>query len=356
MKILIYGAGPLGSVFAAKLHQGGHEVTILARGQRLADLHEHGVVLHNTTNDEWTTAKVNVVEKLAPEDAYDLVMVIMRKNNALDILPILAANTHTPNVLFLMNNAAGPDALVEALGKERVLTGFPSSAGYHDGHVIHCLTGTEEEPYAIPFGEVDGRITERTQRIAEAIDAAPGLTGEIRTDMDTWSKYHVALLMPSLAPALYACGTDRFRLIRTRDAVVLAIRGVREAFRVLRVKGLPITPKQLRMFAWLPEPLMVAGFRKRFADERMDIAMVGHANAARDEMKHLADEFMEIARTTDVPIPNIERLHPYFDPETPLMPDSSQEIPLDWRGVWAGVGICAGLIALLALLLKRLRS
>ena len=26
MKILVYGAGPLGSAFAAKLHQGGHDV------------------------------------------------------------------------------------------------------------------------------------------------------------------------------------------------------------------------------------------------------------------------------------------------------------------------------------------
>ena len=52
-----------------------------------------------------------------PDDAYDLVLVIMRKNHALQILPVLAANRHTPNVLFLMNNAAGPSALVDALGK-----------------------------------------------------------------------------------------------------------------------------------------------------------------------------------------------------------------------------------------------
>jgi 2-dehydropantoate 2-reductase len=113
----------LGSVFAAKLHQGGHEVSILARGQRLSDLREHGVVIHNVTTDEWVTARVNVVERLALDDAYDVIMVIMRKNNALDILPILAANTRVPDILFLMNNAAGRDALVAALGKERVLTG-----------------------------------------------------------------------------------------------------------------------------------------------------------------------------------------------------------------------------------------
>ncbi len=356
MKILVYGAGPLGSVFAAKLHQGRHAVSILARGQRLADLREHGVVIHNVYNDEWITAQVNVVEQLAPDDVYDVIMVIMRKNNALDILPILAANTGTPTIMFLMNNAAGPEKLIEAVGKERVLVGFPASAGYRDGHVIHCLTGTANEPYPIPFGEVDGSITERTRRIAAAFDAAPGLKAEIRTDMDVWLKYHVALLMPSLAPALYACGTDRMRLLRTRDAIVLAIRAVHEGFRVLRAKGLPLTPASFRMFTWLPEPLLVWVLRKRFADERMEIAMVKHANAARDEIKHLTDEFLTLARTTQVPTPNIGRLYPYLDPETPLMPEGSQKIPLDWRGVWIGAGVLAALVAAGVWLFKGLRS
>lgn len=356
MNILVYGAGPLGSVFAAKLHQGGHAVSLLARGQRLADLREHGVVIHNLTNDEWVTARVNVVERLAPEDVYDVIMVIMRKNNALDILPILAANTGTPTIMFLMNNAAGPEPFIAAVGRERVLVGFPASAGYREGHVVHCLTGTEAEPYPIPFGEVDGRITERTQRIAAIFNATPGFQADVRADMDAWHKYHVALLMPSLAPALYACGTDRRRLLRTRDALVLAIRAVREGFRVLRAKGLPLTPDSLRLFAWLPEPLLVWFLRKRFADERMEVAMVRHANAARDEIKHLTDEFLALAHTTPILTPNIDRLYPYLDPATPLLPDGSQEIPLDWRGVWLLGGALAALGAAVVWVCKGLKS
>ena len=42
MRALVYGAGPLGSYYAAKLHEAGEDVTLLARGQRLADLGEHG--------------------------------------------------------------------------------------------------------------------------------------------------------------------------------------------------------------------------------------------------------------------------------------------------------------------------
>ena len=43
MQILVYGAGPLGSLFAARLRAAGHDVSILARGQRLAELHEYGI-------------------------------------------------------------------------------------------------------------------------------------------------------------------------------------------------------------------------------------------------------------------------------------------------------------------------
>lgn len=354
MKILIYGAGPLGSLFAAKLHQGGHDVSILARGQRLADLRAQGVVIHNLVNDEWVTARINVVEQLAPDDEYDLIMVIMRKNHALDILPLLAANKRVPDILFLMNNAAGPDALVAALGQERVLIGFPASAGYREGYVIHCLTGTETEPCAIPFGEVDGRITERTRRIAAALAAAPGFKAEIRTDMDTWHKYHVALLMPSLGPALYACGTDRLRLARTRDALVLAVRAVREGFRVLQARGLPLTPRYLRLFAALPEPILIPWLQRVIADPKMDIALVRHANAARDEVHHLTDEFLTLARSTAVPTPTIERLYPHLDPATPLLPDGSREIPLDWRSIWIGAGVLAAVVAAGIWLCKRL--
>jgi 2-dehydropantoate 2-reductase len=330
MRILIYGAGPLGSLFAARLHAGGHQVAILARGQRLADILQHGIVIQDVITDHVESYPVPVVDKLDPDQPYDLIMVIMRKNNALDILPVLAQNS-TADVLFLMNNAAGPGELVNALGKRRVLTGFPAAAGYRQGHTVCVLAGTEREKSPIPFGEVDGTITRRTHAVAQVLDSMPGFKAEIRTDMDAWSKYHVALLMPSLAPAMYMCNIDNVRMANTRDAVVLAIRAIREGFAVLRHMGYPITPKSLRIFAWIPEPILVAGFQKKLADPLMETALIRHANAARDEIKHLADEFMVLARSTGVPTPNIDRLYPHLDEGAPLMPEGSRSIALDWH-------------------------
>jgi ketopantoate reductase len=355
-KILVYGAGPLGSLFAARLQQGGNELSILARGKRLAELREHGIVLVDVQTDEQTVTRVNVVETLAPEDAYDLVLVMMRKNHALQILPMLAANRHTPNVLFLMNNAAGPGALVEALGKERVLIGFPNSAGYREGHTVHCLTGSEDDKAYVPFGEVDGRITDRTRQVARILESAPGFGAQIRTDMDVWLKYHVALLFPSLAPALRAAGVDNYRLARTRDLVVLAIRAMREGFRVLRSLGLPVTPSKFNLINRLPEPILVLMVQRLLANPLMEAALVKHAEAARDEVQHLIGEFMALAQTTSVPTPTIDRLLRYYEPDAPKVPDGSAEIPLHWGGLLAAFGALAILATGGSLLLRRLCS
>jgi len=355
MKVLVYGAGPLGSLFAARLHEGGHEVSLLARGPRLADLQEHGVVLVDFHTSQETVARPRIVERLDPEDAYDLVLVIMRKNRALEILPTLAANRYTPNVLFLMNNAAGPGELVKALGAERVMMGFPTAAGYRRGHVVHYLVGAKPgKKVLIPIGEVDGRITPRLQEVGRILASMPGFDAELRTDMDAWLKTHVALLMPSLAPAMRAAGRDNVRMAHTRDAIVLAIRSIREGFRVLRALGFPIVPQSARMFDWIPEPVLVWGFQERLVDPWIRFAME-HGKAAQDEIRHLADEFIALKRQTSVPTPAMDRLYAYFDPATPLMPEGSAEIPLDWRAIWAGGGVLVGILVIVRLVLMFLR-
>ncbi len=358
MKILVYGAGPLGSLFAASLHQGGHEVSLLARGQRLADLREHGIVLVDTQTGQQTVARPRFVERLDPEDVYDHVLVIMRKNRALEILPVLAANQHTPNVLFLMNNAAGPEKLVKALGKDRVLMGFPMAAGYRRGYVVYYLAGARPgEKAHIPIGEVDGRITPRLRDAGDMLASMPGFDADLRADIDAWLKTHVALLMPSLAPAMRAAGRNNIRMAHTRDLIVLTIRAIREGFDVLRALGIPITPiRVLVLFGWIPEPILAWGFQKRLVDPRIRIAMLEHAQAAQDEIKHLADEFLDLKRQTAVPTPAIDRLYAYFDPMTPLMPEGSAEIALDWRGVWISAGALAGILALLWMIFRFLKA
>lgn len=352
MKILFYGAGVIGSLYAGRLQESGQNVSVLARGKRLADIREHGIVLEDATTGHRTTTRVTAVEQLAPEDAYDLVVVVMRKSQVPAVLPVLAANQHTPNVLFMCNNAAGPDEIINALDRERVLLGFPGAGGMRDGHVIrHIVVSGREQPTTI--GELDGHSTPRLKQIADALKGA-GFPVDICPNMDAWLKTHVAMVNP-VANALYMTGGDNHRLAHTRDGLTLMVRAIQEGFRVLRALDIPITPSKWKKFLWIPEPLLIAVMKRIVDTKAAEITMAGHANAARDEMKQLADEFKALAQKTSVPTPAMDRLYTYIDPAVQPVEEGSAQISMNWCGtLWIGLGTLAGLAILLVFVLRLL--
>ncbi len=59
MKILVYGAGMIGSIIASQLKKNNQDVTILARGQHAADLRSYGIVTHPFDGEEYFTTHPN---------------------------------------------------------------------------------------------------------------------------------------------------------------------------------------------------------------------------------------------------------------------------------------------------------
>ncbi len=66
MRILIVGAGVIGSVYGAKLLERGHEVVALARGERLIELQERGLILEDAERGYRTALPVSVVDGVSP--------------------------------------------------------------------------------------------------------------------------------------------------------------------------------------------------------------------------------------------------------------------------------------------------
>jgi len=348
MKILVYGAGNIGSLYAARLMESGQDVSILARGKRLTDIREHGIRLEEFGSGKHTTSRVKAVERLDAEDDYALVLVILPKNHVLEVLPILAANRKTPSVMFFGNNAAGPAEMIDVLGRDRVLLGFPGAAAVtHDHGIRYLITSAREQPTTI--GEIDGSESPRITAIADALGAA-GFPVSICSNIDAWLKTHAAKIIPT-ANALYMAAVDTHRLSRTRDALVLMLRAIREGYRVLAALDIPITPKNHRIFQWLPEPLLLVLMRRIVESDTTSIK-IGHAIGARNEMKTIADEFRALMQIANVPTPSIEILNRNLDAQTEPVPDGSSEIPISWNSVWIALSICAVFVALLWVLLR----
>lgn len=345
-KILVIGAGVLGSLYAGKLYRAGYAVTLLGRGSRLEELQQRGLLLQEDGSERIERFAVAVTDHLGEQEAYDLVLVVVRKNQIQGVLSILKDHQHTPNILFLVNNAAGPDALVQALGKERVLLGFPGAGGQRQAGLVTYRLVSKGQPTTI--GEVDGQMTPRLEQAAQVFRDA-GLPVAKCANMDAWLKTHVALVSP-IANALYLAGGDNTRLADTRDGLVLMVRAIKEGLGVLNELDIPITPSSYRMLAWIPEPLIIAVLEKRMKSPQVELVLTRHANAARDEMTTLAEEFQVLALLSGKATPALDALYTYTDPTTPQMPIGQAQLAVNWKPTLIAAGVLLAALGVLRVL------
>lgn len=304
MKILVFGAGVLGSLYAARLHISGQQVTILARGSRQFEIEQDGIILVEEQSRKRFRAQPRVINSLAPDDVYDCILVLVRKNQLASALPVLAANS-SPMLLFMVNNAAGPGDIIAAVGHDRTVLGFPGAGGAKEGSTIYYnIVPQLIQPTTI--GELDGRRSRRLLTVAAALRQA-GFPTVLCANMDAWLKSHIALVCP-IADAIYAAGGSNARLARQPENIHLMLRAIREGFQALDALQIPVTPKKLRLLQWLPLSLLVPVMGRVMATGWAENVIARHAVSARDEMQMLADEFQLLSRRSGVHTHAIEAL------------------------------------------------
>jgi 2-dehydropantoate 2-reductase len=304
MNILVYGAGVLGSLYAARLQESSQHVSLLARGQRLQDIREHGIVLNDVLTSQITTTHVNLLDQLVPEDRYDLAVIVMGKHQVAAILPLLAANKQIPSVLFLHNNAAGPQEMIQALGRERVLLGFSGAGGKREGHVIDYLL-IKQQPTTL--GEVDGRTTPRLEQIADAFKAA-GFPVAISANIDAALKTH-AIFVSCMESAVVLAGGNN-KLASRRDLLLLMVSAIRQGFKALQACGLPIVPFNLKlMFLWMPKWFPVLYWKRALRSPLGEYSLAAHANASPGEVRQLIAEVRTLVSDTSVSTPALDQLY-----------------------------------------------
>jgi len=306
MKILVYGAGVLGSLFAARLKESGHDVTVLARGRRFGEIEAQGIVLEHALKGTRSVTPLAVTRELKPDDSYDLVLVVMRRNQVADVLPDLAAGRRSALVVFMVNNPLGYDEWLQAVGRERLLVGFAGAGGTRvDGVVYYHVVSRHLQPTT--FGEPEGGVTERVKALARVFGQA-GFPTAVCSDMNAWQKTHVAWVSP-LANGLYMAGGSGRALAGRPDVVRLTVRAIREGFAVLRALGVRVTPGRLRAFERIPLPVLVAVLRTWACTRHFDTIATRHTLAAFDEMEMVSTDFQSLARSAALPTPALDTLH-----------------------------------------------
>ena len=280
MRILVFGAGVIGSLYAALLAEAGFDVSVYARGRRLESLRQDGLLYKS--NAEIRKAPVKVLSKLEAGGLYDLVFLTVRENQLHAALEELRQNI-SPTIVTMVNSLETYDSWDAICGAGRIIPAFPGAGGGFDGNVLDAaLTPWFIQPTT--FGKTDGR--ERT--LARVFHRAK-IPCQIVPDMHAWQLCHLAMVVP-IADAYYEAAAPEHA---GRDPALMrkTAKQIRDNLSAIAARKIRLSPGKMQAFCLLPVPIVgwVLGlvFQSPFGDR----FMYRHSMKAPDEMHQLHEQF-----------------------------------------------------------------
>jgi 2-dehydropantoate 2-reductase len=186
MRIVVMGAGGVGGFFGAKLARAGHDVTMVARGPHLQAIRQSGLRVRSATEGEFV-ASPTAVDDLRGQPAAEAVLLCVKAFDteaALEQLrPALAPGVP---VLSLQNGVSSAEVIDRVLGPGHAVGGAAYVFAFREGPgvIAHQLAGW------IALGELDGRISARTEALRDAL-AGAGIPVDLSTAIRRalWDKY-----------------------------------------------------------------------------------------------------------------------------------------------------------------------
>lgn len=285
MRVLIVGAGVIGTVYGAHLGAGGHTISVLSHRPGTDGVAANGLVARDVLGGIRTQAQVQVVPD-ATAGTYDLVLVAVRNDQLISACGSLAKLSGAPSVLFFGNNPDGRSA-IPAIMPGEIQLGFPGVGGtMRDGVAEYLMI--RQQPTALPATD-DPRLADLERTLAER-----GFSVQRVADMDGWLTYHAAFVS-CVTAALYRCGTDAARLAADRKTLRLMCSALTEAFKALRGIGVAGLPGNLAtLHSPFLKPVAVRYWARTMRSPVGELCFAAHARHARPEMEGLADKVVDL--------------------------------------------------------------
>ena len=235
MNFVIIGAGALGSIYAAYLTRAGHEVSLIARGQRAESLAQHGISVEGKAS---FSARCNVVTQPETLRQADVVITAIKTYDTEQALAPLRGLNATM-AFSVQNGVLKNQQLSEVFGKEATL----GAVGMLGGEVLPAKNGL---PGAVRYnvvgptiiGEPAGGQSSRVKELVDTLVQA-GLEARASNEITSveWSKF-VGWSGFSTLAVMTRLPTWRF--LTDADTALIAARVMRETAAVAISHGVSL--------------------------------------------------------------------------------------------------------------------
>jgi 2-dehydropantoate 2-reductase len=198
MRFVIFGAGAIGGVVGARLHQGGHEVALIARGAHYEAIRERGLTIESPNDSAVLSLPVADAPGRLDWRGDEVVMLAVKSQDTAGALVALrdAAPEDTP-VVCLQNAVENERVALRLFGEVYGAVVMAPTAHLDPGLVqAYGSVGTG----VIDVGRYPSGVDERCAGIAEAL-AASDFSSQPRPDI---MRFKYAKLISNLANAVDA--------------------------------------------------------------------------------------------------------------------------------------------------------
>lgn len=237
MRIAILGSGGVGGYYGALLARAGQDVTFLARGKHLAAIRERGLCIQSVHGD-FEIRPAQATDDPAQVGTVDLALFAVKSYDlqtmAESARPVFGPHTVA---LPLLNGLDAAEQLSAVVGAEHVLAGLTHiSSSIAEPGVIRQVS----EVRRITFGEQNGQVTPRTERIRDALTSSGiqvVLTKTVQTAL--WEKF---LFIASISGVCCIARQPMGPILSTPESHQLFLAALREVERVARARHVPLPP------------------------------------------------------------------------------------------------------------------
>jgi len=302
MRILVIGAGIIGTIYGWALARGDHEVVHLVRPGRGADLRE-GLALDIYKRGQLSKRSIrtqyllHAVETLS-ETTIDLVIVPVKHYGLLPTLRDVVPKIGAAEFLLLTQNWHGSAEIDVILPRTRYIYGDAKAGGsFSDGKLVAALS-------AIDLGPAEGDGSPLAAKAASLFSSA-GIAARLHANMlhYLWVQYAITAGMWA---ALIGAGSFE-ALLSHRDATDKAQAAVRECLAVAKQRGVALaqypetrpflTNSALarRIYFWLA--------RRMFRKDEYTRRSSAHAFGDAVEVKTFYDDLVGTGRELGIAMP-----------------------------------------------------
>jgi 2-dehydropantoate 2-reductase len=311
MKILIYGAGIIGSTYGWQLSKAGHDVSVLVRQGKKQRIDENGINIHcsdfrsGQKQIEQVVFRPKVIECLTSQNDFEYIIITTNCLHLKEILPVLAESAGKAHILFFQNMWDDFDEIAKHLSSERYFFGFPFmvGGGRDDKSIYSAISGLKQS--STPLGELNGEVTPRVQKLAKAFEEA-NLKPQISPQIRIWLITHYAVA-GALSGGIIKAGSGK--VFAQNSAIIReTIKAIREGFNVCLSRGInPKTEKANKPY-YLPLFLLVPILKKVYGSESLCLMFDGHTKHSPDEMRKMLEDITECGEKHNVKMPYLRSL------------------------------------------------